>query len=263
MSGGAAEAEAVTLVCDVDHTVLHDDASTARLAGRLAPLRRSGRLRFVLNSSRFVRSIAASVRDTPLAEPDFVIGGMGTEIRRWDAGAADVSGLDIGEAWTARLGQAFDAATIDRLIRDAAADENGFRVHDTDSLSPLKRSFDWPAAAPAALDALSAALSDAGQRAKVIYSSNLHCDVIPTDAGKGAAMMFLVEQSCWPADRVVACGDSGNDAEMLLAAAHAVAVANAQPELKRLTSTHLHHATAEAGDGVWEGLLHHFPELSL
>ena len=134
-------------------------------------------------------------------------------------------------------------------------------MHDADSLSPLKRSFDWPDAKEKELDRLRGRLDAAGHRAKVIYSSNLHCDIIPTDAGKGAAMAYLVEQSKWSTNRVVACGDSGNDAEMLLAAAHAVAVGNAQPELKALEAPHLHHATADAGDGVWEGLLHHFPEL--
>ena len=110
--------------------------------------------------------------------------------------------------------------------------------------------------------ALSDALRDAGLVAKVIYSSNLHCDVIPTDAGKGAAMNALIAGEGWDRNRVVACGDSGNDREMLDAAPHAVVVANAQPELKNWSAAHVFHATHPAGRGVRQGLLHHFPALA-
>ena len=132
----------VTLVCDVDHTVLDDDDTTRALAAAVTPLRDRGRLRFVLNSSRFVDSIADSVRTTPLATPDFVIGGMGTQITRWDADREIPVACATGEAWAARLGAGFDADTIDRLIAEHAGDASGFRMHDAGSLSPLKRSFD-------------------------------------------------------------------------------------------------------------------------
>ena len=253
--------DTITLVCDVDHTVLEEGGSTARLAARLRPLQEDHRLRLVLNSSRFVDSIAGSVRETELATPQWVIGGMGTQIHQWDTRANLAAPCAAGEKWAAHLGETFSAARIDHLIQDHAGGAAGFCMHDADSLSSLKRSFDWPAAEPAALSRLQAALDGAGQHAKVIYSSNLHCDVIPRAAGKGAAMEALIEHECWHRGDVIACGDSGNDQEMLESAPRAVVVGNAQPELLRLSSPHLYHAQGTAGDGVWEGLLHHFPKL--
>ncbi|CAI5522463.1 unnamed protein product [Closterium sp. Naga37s-1] len=66
-------------------------------------------------------------------------------------------------------------------------------------------------------------LAQRGLKAKVIYSGGYDLDILPERAGKGQAMAYLLRQftqhSGSAPKHTLACGDSGNDAELVPAAA--------------------------------------------
>ena len=56
-------------------------------------------------------------------------------------------------------------------------------------------------------------------------------DLVPAAAGKLAALEYVRESFGFLPEETVACGDSGNDRDMLEGEHHAIVVGNAQPEI--------------------------------
>lgn len=83
---------------------------------------------------------------------------------------------------------------------------------------------------------LSSGLAAAGVAATVVDGAAAErgwrfADVLPAAAGKGAAMEYVRERLGFDAASTVAAGDGANDLLMLSAAARAICVGNAQPEV--------------------------------
>jgi len=62
-------------------------------------------------------------------------------------------------------------------------------------------------------------------------------DLVPINGGKREALEYARQKLGFPSERTVACGDSGNDKDMLEGDHHAVVVGNAQPDLMAWAST--------------------------
>lgn len=82
-------------------------------------------------------------------------------------------------------------------------------------------------------------------------------DILPPNAGKDSAALFLAETLGVPRPRLVVAGDSGNDLDLFRVGGCAIAVANARRELltARPAGTS-YHATRPHAAGVLEGLYH-------
>ena len=94
-----------------------------------------------------------------------------------------------------------------------------------------------------------------GLAARVIYSCNRYLDIIPLGAGKANAVSFLGSMWDIEARNMLACGDSGNDIDMLTAPKTCnVAVGNLEGELERLADQgHFYVAELPYAGGVLEG----------
>ena len=71
-------------------------------------------------------------------------------------------------------------------------------------------------------------------KGKVVASGDgeyVYVDLLPREAGKRTAMEYVRDAFAVDPARVVACGDSANDVDMLAGAHNAVCVGNAQPAL--------------------------------
>lgn len=241
MSDDGAPSETWLLVSDIDDTLTGDPAAMVALAEALN--RSEGRVRFAVNSSR----PAASVDDTIAHEfpaglsPEARITAMGTEI--------SVGGTALN-AWKARF-RDWPHETVFQILSDLR-----HKPHDAVYQTPRKVSFAVRGAE--AQSEARRAIADAGIDCQIIASGIDDFDVIPSQAGKGAATLFLAETLGVDLSRLVVAGDSGNDVAMFRVARQAIAVENARPELiEALSPGSFYHARGAHAAGVLDGLRHY------
>lgn len=138
------------------------------------------------------------------------------------------------------------------VVRRAAVPIAGLRLQPHYDQNPFKCS--WFFKDAASVQMLHRSLDLAHVRARVIASHGHLLDVLPPEAGKGAAVLHVASRLDIPRHRIIAAGDSGNDIDMLGVAAHPVIVANHSSELADWCSTGRgHYAKRRHAHGVVEG----------
>ena len=86
---------------------------------------------------------------------------------------------------------------------------------------------------PADLQALRGELASAvGDLGRLVISRPRYLELLPADASKGVALMFLAGHLGVPLHRVIAVGDQENDIEMIREAGMGIAMAHAPDEVK-------------------------------
>ena len=233
---------------DLDHTWVGEDLQALRrLQEAVAEARDELILVYVTGRDLdLYRELAGTVG---LMDPDFLVASVGTEIYRFPEAT-------LQTRWSDRL--AADGWDVERVDRTAASfSELTPQPHQF----PFKRSFYFTAPDPQGekqvLESLGSRLRRDGLDCRVVYSSHRDLDILPRRGGKGEALGFLARQLGIPDRDVVACGDSGNDLDMLDRTWNAIVVANARPELAgaRLSGP-VYRASSPASAGVLEGLCH-------
>lgn len=226
-------------VSDIDETLTGDDVALQKLADLLGEHR--DRIWFAVNSSRPSLSVSDTLNSAFPASlvPDAIITAMGTEI--------SLQGNPLSE-W----GRRFDGWPQVEIFDVLAS--LGHQPHDMMYQAPLKVSFAVP---PEDQPAARQQLEKAGLPCQIVTSGRDDFDVLPPRAGKGEATKFLATKLGCPVNRVVASGDSGNDIELLRAAACRIVVGNARKELvEALPPEPFFHAKRYYAAGVIEGLTH-------
>jgi len=228
------------LVSDVDGTLLGDEAALEQFVDWFEQRRKHFRVAY--SSGRFVDSIFESIHSTVLPTPEAVIGGVGTEIFLCDEQRMLSEWPATFQRWNAKA------------IRSALSIDERLEPQPEHLQSDYKVSFYAYHLAPVEVIELERSLVALGYEAQVVYSSHRDLDVLPAAANKGAAAEFLARYWDFPKERVIACGDSGNDAAMMLHGFCGVIVANAQEELHALQGPRIYHAKNCYAAGVLEGI---------
>lgn len=231
------------LVSDVDDTLLGDDQALRTLVDWYES--KGSQLRLVYASGRFVDSICESIDSTDLPIPDAIIGGVGTEIRRYP------SKEPIGD-WQERMSAHWNVDTV----RAVLAEESDLERQPEPFQSEFKQSYFLYNAAPARLEQLKQKLLDAGIETNVIYSSQRDLDFLPAGVNKGTAAAFLAEYWDLEFDHVMVSGNSANDSDLFQQGFLGIVVGNAHDELKELDGPRIYQAEQGFAAGVLEGIRH-------
>ena len=201
----------------------------------------------VYNSGRLLHDIQRSIENNHLPEPDYLIGGVGTQIYDNRKG-------EMVEAYQADLRENWDLELIDRIAQQVP----GIERQPDNFQGPLKSSWWLHNATAETIQLLREQLVTNGLDATVVYSSSRDLDILPDKASKGLALKWLAEHLGIELTETLVVGSSANDASCyFLPGVKGIVVENAKPELfEAVVGLEVYRAHRVMSEGLADGLVH-------
>lgn len=233
---------------DLDGTLAGHRAASRRFADFWNSLDAATRPLLVYNSGRLVNDMIAFGTEEGLPPADLLIGGVGTMLA-----AEGMS--ELGREYAGFLAGSYDADRIAALVAPLPDLERQPERYQHER----KSSWFLEEASPERLQDLADAFNRNGLQVKIVYSSNRDLDILPANADKGNALIWLCRKLGYGLDEVVVAGDTGNDSDMFaLDGVRGILPANARNELRERFAgrDHVFEAAGREADGVIQGLRH-------
>ncbi len=232
------------VICDIDNTLLGDDAALAELVTHIDG---DATLGFGVATGRHLSSALKVLNDNGVPTPDVLITSVGTEIHYGRKLRPDTD-------WQRHIDYRWDRERLRQLLEGVP----GLRLQPREHQRSHKLSYyiDPDKAPP--IRELTRHLRNHSLSANLIYSHQAYLDLLPIRASKGQAVRYLGAKWGIAPQRMLVAGDSGNDTEMLRGDTLGVVVGNYSPELRHLRGEpQIYFASGHYARGVLEGLEHY------
>lgn len=280
----------ILLCTDMDRTVIpngpQEESSAARAAFR--HLVQTANLSLAYVSGRDLGRVLAAIDAYHLPLPNFIIADVGTSLYKNDGCGWIPVGL-----WHEELSQDWCGLNVTKIQKKIHSLEFA-TLQENDKQGVFKLSYSVNPSQKMVIDlatleqCLSSFTIDEGRNKRNLKFKIVHSidetnnegliDILPASAGKLGAINFLSKYLDLDEERIVFCGDSGNDLEVILSQYKSTIVKNATQEFKdQVTklatkaekSKTIYFADGEMfkflngnySAGVIEGAANYFPEL--
>jgi sucrose-6F-phosphate phosphohydrolase len=226
----------ILLCSDMDRTILpngdQEESSGVRSVLRLLVERPEIHLAYV--SGRDKHLIQKAIEEYDLPFPNFAIGDVGTTIY-------ELIGSDWRpwEAWFKEIAKDWNGLESEDLTGILKGFDD-LKLQEPEKQNRFKLSYyaDKNANGRRLVDQIQAYLSKQRLSSRIIWSVDEQrnsglVDILPQRASKLHAIQYLIDQKGYRKSKVVFCGDSGNDLNVLTSDIRAVLVKNATDEVRR------------------------------
>ena len=233
------------LITDIDNTLIGNQEALDHFINYIEDKR--SKFCFGLASGRTWESMKEAIDEWHIPEPDLMICSVGTEIYYKPDMTQD-------KDWKEHIDYKWKAEKILELMKDL----EGIEKQPEDNQREFKLSFYYdPEVAPEEQE-LMAILRKNDIAVKIIQSHQGLLDILPIRASKGDAIRHIyMEQDIEP-EKILVCGDSGNDEDMLRGNTLGLVVNNYSQELEKLKGEpRIYFAKKQYADGIIEGIEHY------
>lgn len=232
------------VITDIDDTLIGDDDALARLMQIMAKNREY--IGFGVATGRTVESTMEIFKEYGLPEPDLIISSVGAEMYYRSSSFPDTG-------WKSHISKWWNREKIMQVL----AQFEFLEYQEENTQRPYKVSY-YMTPEKDRLVLLHSTLTMNRCHCNIIYSSGQFLDILPYRASKGKAVRYLSYKWELPLDRIMVCGDSGNDDKMLQGNTLGVVVGNYKPELEALRGRQkIYFSTKKYAAGIIDGLRHH------
>lgn len=226
----------ILLCSDMDRTILpngdQEESPEVRSVLRLLVERSEIHLAYVSGRDKDLIQKAITQYDLPL--PDYAVGDVGTTIYELTG-----SNWTPWEAWFKEIAKDWNGLESEDLTGILKGFDN-LKLQEPEKQNRFKLSYyaDKNTNGQQLVDQIQAYLSKQKLNSRVIWSVDEQrnsglVDILPQRASKLHAVRYLIDQKGYRKSKVVFCGDSGNDLNVLTSDIRSVLVKNASEEVRR------------------------------
>ncbi len=235
------------LATDLDGTFIGDEQAMEQLWREMD----DAGILVVFSTGRHLASIEGFYREVGTSRRAAACVAMvGTEI--WHL---QDDGYECDESWRRKIAVSWDKGRVEAAMADVA----DIVSQPEEWQSAFKASYYLESAADSQIAEIRAKLAAAGLDVKIVYSSGRFLDLLPSRAGKGAAVRHLADTLSIRSENIVTAGDTGNDLDMMRPelGLRSIVVGNASAELLTWAPAGAYRAAAAFAAGIREGLEHY------